>query len=72
MTPNHKQFEAAQREFAEHALAGLTDTAKVHFAVKVMTDTTDPEAAAALNFAAKRADEHARILMREAFEQECA
>ncbi|APX17809.1 hypothetical protein BWR17_18125 (plasmid) [Phaeobacter inhibens] len=72
MTPNHKQFEAAQREFAEQALAGLTDTAKVHFAVKVMTDTTDPQAAAALKFAAKRAEEQASILMREAFERERA
>ncbi|GLO70615.1 hypothetical protein MACH17_21320 [Phaeobacter inhibens] len=59
MTPNHKQFEAAQREFAEQALAGLTDT-------------TDPQAAAALKFAAKRAEEQASILMREAFERERA
>ncbi|MCF6432630.1 hypothetical protein [Leisingera sp. MMG026] len=71
MTPNHKQFEAAQRVFAEQALAGLSDTAKVHFALKLMTDVRNPEAAGALSFAAKRAGEHAAILMREAFEQEC-
>lgn len=72
MTPNHKQFEAAQRDFAEQALAGLSDTAKVHFALKILIDVTDPQAAGALSFTAKRAGEHAAILMREAFEQECA
>lgn len=71
MIPNQKQFEAAQREFAEQALAGLTDTAKVHFALKIMTGVCSPDAAGALSFAAKRAGEHAAILMREAFEREC-
>lgn len=38
MTPNHKHFEAAQRDFAEQALVGLSDTAKAHFALKLLLD----------------------------------
>lgn len=59
------------RDIAEEALSGLSDKGKVHFALKLILDTTDPDAAGTLSFAANRITEHAHILMREAFEREC-
>lgn len=77
----NKQFEAINadavrdrvksREIAEEALRGLSDKDKVHFALKLILDTTDPDAAGTLSFAANRITEHAHIVMREAFEREC-
>jgi len=71
MIGRQKQFEVAQRAAAEEALRGLSDKDKVHFALKLILDTTDPDAAGTLSFAANRITEHAHILMREAFEREC-
>lgn len=71
MIGQQKQFEVAQRATAEEALRGLSDKDKVHFALKLILHTTDPDAAGALSFAANRITEHANILMREAFEREC-
>lgn len=71
MIGRQKQFEVAQRTTAEEALRGLSDKDKVHFALKLVLDTTDGRAAGALFFAANRITEHAHILMREAFEREC-
>jgi hypothetical protein len=59
------------REIAEEALRGLSDKNKVHFALKLILDTTDGQAAGTLSLAANRITEHAHILMREAFEREC-
>lgn len=72
MTPNHKHFEEAQRQAAEQALTGVSDTGRVEFALGVLTAVSDPAAAGTLAHAAKRAGEHANILIREAFEMECA
>ncbi len=76
----NQQFEAINadavrdrvksREIAEEALRGLSDKDKVHFALKLILDTTDAHAVGAMSFAAKRIDEHANILMREAYERE--
>lgn len=60
----NRQFEATNadavrdrvksREIAEVALHGLSDKDKVHFALKLILDTTDPDAAGTLSFAANR------------------
>lgn len=71
MTPNHKQFEVALRATAEEALSALPQKERVHFALKVMLDVTDPAVSSVLSFVANRITEHANILMREAFEREC-
>jgi hypothetical protein len=67
-----KQFECAQRATAEQALRGLSDKDRVHFALKIMMETNDPDAVAALRWAQARIVEHADVLVREAFERECA
>lgn len=66
-----EQFESDQRIVAEKALNGLSDKAKIHFALALVMKTTDPDAAAALRFAANHMSELSNILMREAFEREC-
>jgi len=66
-----KQFEAAQRIAAEEALSGLSDKAKVHFALALIMKVTDPDAVAAVRFAGCQLAELSNILMREAFEREC-
>ncbi len=59
------------RELAKEALAALPDKDKVHFALKLILSTYDPNAAGITAFAVRRISEHANILMREAFEREC-
>lgn len=71
MTTNHKQFEVALRATAEEALSALPEKDRVHFALKLMLDVTDPAVAGALSFVSNRITEHSNILMREAFEREC-
>lgn len=71
MIGRQKQFAVSQRAAAEEALRGLSDKEKVHFALKLILGTIDPDAASALSFAANRISEHSHILMREAFEREC-
>lgn len=62
----------AQLELVDELVAGLSDKAKVHFALRLMLSAQDPEAAGALTFAARRASEHAHALMRDAFDREGA
>lgn len=71
MIGSQKQFECAQRTAAEEALSGLSDKAKVHFALALLMKATDPDAAAALRFAGNQLIELSNIMMREAFEREC-
>lgn len=73
MTPHltrQKKAECAQRATAEEALEGLSDKAKVNFALALMMKVTDPHAAAALRFAGNQVTDLSNILIREAFEQE--
>ena len=70
MTPNHKQFEVALKSAAQEALNALPEKERVHFALKVMLDTTDASVASSLSFAANRVTEHSNILIREAHERE--
>lgn len=67
MTPNHSQFTDAQKFQAELALEGVSDKDRVHFALKLMLDIKDGDAAGALSFAARRVGEHAASLGRTAF-----
>jgi hypothetical protein len=71
MIQRRQQFEQAQREAASEALNGLSDRAKVHFAIRLVLGVEDPEAAAALNFLAMRANEMSNVLVREAYERDC-
>ncbi len=64
-------MEVDQRTAAEEALSGLSDKAKVHFALALLMKVTDPDAVAALRFAANQIAELSNVLMREAFEREC-
>lgn len=66
-----KQFETAQRGMAEETLSGLSDKAKVNFALSLMMKVTDPDAAGALHFAGGQITNLSNIMMREAFEREC-
>ncbi len=59
------------REIAEEALRGLSGKDKVHFALQLILDITDPAAAGAVSFAGAQIGNHAQRLMREAFEREC-
>ncbi|MCT4608628.1 MAG: hypothetical protein N4A70_05425 [Pelagimonas sp.] len=72
MIQRKRQFEQAQREAASDALTGLSDRAKVHFAISLVLGVEDPEAAAALNFLALRANEMSNVLVREAYERDSA
>lgn len=62
---------ARMRDHAEAALSGLSDKDKVHFALKLMLDVTDTDAAGALSFAGSRITDHAHLLMRAAYKKEC-
>ena len=66
-----KQFETAQRGMAAEALSGLSDKAKVNFALALMMKVTDPDAAGAMRFAGGQITNLSNIMMREAFEREC-
>ncbi len=59
------------REIAEEALRGLSGKDRVHFALKLILDITDPAAAGTASFAASQISSHAQRLVREAFEREC-
>lgn len=48
---------------------GLSDRVRVHFALRLVLGVTEPDAVGVLHFAASRLQEHAQILMREAFER---
>lgn len=67
-----KRVECAQRIAAEEALEGLSDKDKVNFALALVMKVTDPHAAAVMAFAGKRITEISEILVREAYERECA
>ncbi len=71
MIARQKQFECAKRTAAEEALEGLSDRAKVNFALCMMMKITDPDAAGVMSFASTRLAEMANVLMREAYESEC-
>ncbi|PHQ99524.1 MAG: hypothetical protein COB39_03465 [Marinosulfonomonas sp.] len=71
MTPNHSQFTTAQQFQAELALEGVSGKDRVNFALKLMLDIEDENAAGALSFAARRVGEHATTLNRAAFNAEC-
>lgn len=66
-----KLQELSQRTAAEAALDGLSDKAKVHFALSLVMKVTDPNAFAAVSFAGRQITELSNILMREAYEREC-
>ena len=70
MNALHTANEVRQRTVAEVALGGLTDPTRIHFALKIMLESKDPDAVAALRWAQHRIGEHADILLREALEQE--
>ena len=72
MNALHKVADVAQCGIAENALRGLTDRTRIHFALKIMMESTDPDAVSALRWAQKRIGEHADVIVREAFETECA
>jgi len=71
MSAASKLMELGQRAAAEEALDGLSDKAKVHFALALVMKVSDPSAVPALSFAGRQITELSNILMREAFEREC-
>ncbi len=70
-----KQFDGLQRaaaeEAAKQALKGLSDKARVNFALELILEVTSIEAAGCVAFAARLIENHAEILMRADFEREC-
>ncbi len=65
-----KQSELCWREIAEEALRDLSDKDRVHFALRLILDTRDPQAVGCVSFAAAMIGEHASTLMRVAFGRE--
>lgn len=65
MSFKHSQFIVAQRFEAELALEGMSDKDRVHFALKLMLDVKDPNAAGSLSFAARQMGGHAKALSSE-------
>lgn len=66
-----KCFEVSQRRNAQCALSDLSDTDKANFALALLMEIKDPDAVAAMRYAASRVAELTNIMMREAFEREC-
>lgn len=71
MTPKHSQFTTAQRFEAELVLEGMSDTDRVHFALKLMLEIEDHRAIGALSFAGRQISNYANILTSAAFNAEC-
>lgn len=67
-----KQYACAQRAAAEQAVSGLSDREKVHFALALMMRLTDPDAVAALRFAANELVGLGDALARKAYAEEGA
>lgn len=68
----HQMFKQAQRDAARQALAGLSDRERVHFALALMMEVTDPDAQGVLRFASNQLTELTNRLIQARFEQECA
>ena len=71
MIARMKQFDQARKGAANAALRDLSDKETVHYAMSLLLGVTDPEALAALAYAANRIKAHSDDLIRAKFEMEC-